>query len=183
MKWNNHDPLQDLHSRLMRYRSDDMQPILRGRYSGFLLLRFETVPRSGGKGLVQSLDVYYDHGRGGNPEVSKGTISLERMYAEWVADIYAFGHIHKGLVDSTRSTTFIDKNRYIKSKPKTGIVIPSLKESRVDSRTANDDRTPLTRDYGEEVAWTSQTNGVARVHVDFRHHKNRLTYRAWIDRV
>ena len=184
IKFNNFDPVQDLHARLMRHRSEEVaqyRPILRGRYKGFLVLRF--IGPGKGTGNVQSLTIRYDHGHGGNPEVSKGTISLERMYAEYVADLYCFGHIHKGLVDSSRTTTFVDMNRNIQKRPKIGVVIPALKVDAEDSRAHDDAMTPLTRDWAEEIAWTSQTNGYARLNCDFQHDKYRLQHSTWIERV
>jgi len=184
IKYNNFDPVQDLHSRLMRHRSEELarfRPILRGRYKGFLVLRFEGPGTT--KRNIQSLTIRYDHGHGGSPEVSKGTISLERMYAEYVADIYAFGHIHKGLIDSTRTTTFVDGNRNIQQRPKIGIVIPALKSGEPDSRKHDDPRTPLTRNWEEEVAWTSQTNGYVRLHCDFQRDRYKIHHSTWIERL
>ena len=181
LKYNNFDPIQDLHSRLMRHRSEALQPILRGAYKGFLVLRFEAAQDK--RGTVQSVDIRYDHGHGGNPEVSKGTISLERMYTEYVADLYVFGHIHKGLVDSSRTTTYLDKNRRLKRKPKYGVVIPCLKPDAEDPRQADDTRTALTRNWEEESFWTSQAAGYARLHCDFAHSQGLMTKQVWIERL
>jgi hypothetical protein len=177
LKWSNFDPVQDLHSRLSRHRTLE-SPILRGRYSGFLLLRFtrEKQPKNG----VQRVVMYYDHGRGGNPEVTKGTISLERMYTEHVADVYFMGHIHKAVIDPSRTTSFVDGNNRQQRRPKYGVVNPSLTVSQADGRDPSDNKTPLTRDYGEEAAWTSQTQGYTIMEV---RKGNQMSLRLWTERL
>ena len=62
----------------------------RGNYSGYI--RFSFKDRTGhGK---RHMDLYYDHGMGGNSPVTKGVISTNRRGVTYDADIFVSGHNH-----------------------------------------------------------------------------------------
>ncbi len=84
----------------------------RGNYSGYI--RFSFLNKSGdGK---RHMDLYYDHGMGGNSPVTKGVISTNRRGVTYDADIFVSGHNHnRWTVENMREG--VDTNGNIKVYP------------------------------------------------------------------
>ena len=83
-----------------------------GDYSGYI--RFSFLDKSGnGK---RHMDLYYDHGMGGNSPVTKGVISTNRRGVTYDADIFVSGHNHnRWTVENMREG--VDTNGNIKVYP------------------------------------------------------------------
>ena len=62
----------------------------RGNYSGYIRFSFRDQEGLG----KRHMDLYYDHGLGGNSPVTKGTISSNRRGVNYDADIFVSGHNH-----------------------------------------------------------------------------------------
>lgn len=88
----------------------------RGHYDGFL--RFSFYDRHGT--AKRKMDVYYNHGGGGNSPVTKGVISTNRRGVAIDADIFVSGHNHnRWHVELMRR--FVDKNGNVKARPQNHI--------------------------------------------------------------
>jgi len=61
----------------------------RGEYSGYIRFRFHNK-----ESAVRKIDMYYNHGSGGNSPVTKGTIQTNRRGVAFDADILVSGHNH-----------------------------------------------------------------------------------------
>jgi hypothetical protein len=92
LKYQDFDLVDMLITLLNERRNTSLQPICHGGYTGFI--RF-VYTRNGGHG--RKFDVFYNHGQGGNAEVTDGIIDLKR-YCSWVSsDLIWLGHKHKRL--------------------------------------------------------------------------------------
>jgi hypothetical protein len=84
------------HNVLLRHETDLIANLAErlgckhGKYSGYLRFHFEHM--AGGK--TRSMDMYYNHGSGGNSPVTKGVIQTNRRGVAFDADIFVSGHNH-----------------------------------------------------------------------------------------
>jgi len=82
----------------------------RGLYDGFLRFAF----RNNGE-TKRHMDMYFNHGGGGNSPVTKGVISTNRRSAHTDADIFVSGHNHnRWNVETMRR--YVDKMGTVKTK-------------------------------------------------------------------
>ena len=82
----------------------------RGNYSGYIRFSFKDKDGSG----KRHMDLYYDHGMGGNSPVTKGVISTNRRGVTYDADIFVSGHNHnRWTVENMREG--VDKSGNIKA--------------------------------------------------------------------
>jgi hypothetical protein len=98
-RYNGCDPIRLLIDKLNARLEKDGNPhrIRHGGVSGFVLTTFR-FPRPGGSlsGLHHRL--LYFHGAGGESPVTKGTINVARIAANWDYDMMTFGHKHNRLM-------------------------------------------------------------------------------------
>jgi hypothetical protein len=167
IKFNNFDPIQTLTRELNRLRSKHLPPIQRGAYKSFIRIHIvpnyevnseKTSPKSG------SFVIFADHGSGNAPEVTKGTISLERLYAGYNADLYWMGHIHKMLYDVSRPVHGINKGGTLYRKRKQGLVTGTFQRS---SAMAEWEDRPHALNYGESKHSGAQASGYARLKIRY----------------
>jgi len=81
-----------------------------GGYSGYI--RFSFYGTANGK---RHMDMYYNHGTGGNSPVTKGTIQTNRRGVAFDADIFVSGHNHNRW-NMELMRQYPDKNGNVKSK-------------------------------------------------------------------
>jgi len=59
-------------------------------YSGYMLYDLKTNNK-----IRTTFDILYHHGKGGESQVTKGMIDINRKQTSWIYDLYIFGHKHK----------------------------------------------------------------------------------------
>lgn len=90
LKYHHIDVTAMLVASLNRIRSPALPPIRHGGYTGYIRYQFEGPSRS----HPQRFDIFYNHGQGGNAEVTDGIIDAKRrQYTR--ADLIWLGHKHK----------------------------------------------------------------------------------------
>jgi hypothetical protein len=120
VKYNNVDIIAMITTLLNQKRSKELPPIRRSGYVGFVNLAFSR-DGSGVKRFV----IYRDHGKGGASPVTKGTISLNRLYSTYAADLYWLGHSHVSMIDNKSQWTFgVTPQGNLYRKNKIGVITP-----------------------------------------------------------
>ena len=90
LKYHHIDVTSMLIGFLNRRRSPSLTPIRHGGYTGYVRYQFEGPSHS----HPQRFDIFYNHGQGGNAEVTDGIIDAKRrLYTK--ADLIWLGHKHK----------------------------------------------------------------------------------------
>jgi len=117
VKYNNTDILHLLARELNHHRSPTLPPIQRSGYVGFINLCFS---RSGS--AVRRFVIYRSHGLGGNSPVTLGTISLNRLYTTYVADLYWLGHSHTDIIDKSGWNMGVSPRGKIVRKRRIGVI-------------------------------------------------------------
>jgi len=144
------DPLSILWRELNTVRSKEQDPILLGNYLGFINLQYEHT--AGGKTASQL--IYYDHGKGGASEITKGTIGINRMMSRAVADVYLTGHSHNKLVLPGESIFDISNNGKVYDRKRVGIITGSYLKN---VKPTDGDKYII--DYGYERMRGNQSTG------------------------
>lgn len=149
------DPLEILVYLLNEKRSDKLPPIIMGDYIGFIGLYYE---HSAGGNCKNQL-WYFDHGKGGASEVTKGTIGINRMMMRANADVYLSGHTHNKVVLPSESIFDIDGHGKIYDRKRTAIITGSYLKN---VKKAGKHYQP---DYGyEKMRGNQSTGGVMITH-------------------
>lgn len=143
------DPLEILVYMLNEKRNKKLPPITMGDYIGFIGFNYEH--KAGGHSRNQTW--YYDHGKGGASEVTKGTIGINRMMMRANADVYLSGHTHNKVVLPSESQFDIDARGNIYDRKRTAIVTGSyLKNVKKSGKH-------YQPDYGYEKMRSNQSTG------------------------
>ena len=143
------DPLEILVYLLNEKRNKDLPPIIMGDYIGFININY--THESGGHTKNQLW--YFDHGKGGASEVTKGTIGINRMMMRANADVYLSGHTHNKVVLPSESIFDIDGQGKIYDRKRTAIVTGSyLKNVKKTGKH-------YQPDYGYEKMRSNQSTG------------------------
>jgi hypothetical protein len=125
IKYNNVDPMAMLQRELNKSRSPKLYPIQRGGYCGFIYLHFH---RNGDR--VKRQIIYRTHGVGGNAPVTKGIISLNRLYGTYDSDIYWIGHSHTSVIDPASQWAIgVSPQGNLYRKNKIGIITPGYQRN------------------------------------------------------
>lgn len=144
VKYNNTDIIHLIAKGLNGKRSKTLEPIRRSGYVGFIDLIF-----SRGDGAVRRFTIYRDHGKGAGSPVTKGSISLNRLYSTYVADMYWLGHTHVSLIDSKSQWSIgVSSKGNIYQKNKIGIITPGYNRNFMEREYADSDYYEL--DFAEE---------------------------------
>lgn len=122
IKWSGFDLLQALVKELNAIRARDLEPIQRGAYQGFVHLQLFSGDNPRG-----NCQVWYHHGTGGNPQMTKGTLSLSRAYMDNFADVYWIGHIHKAIYDASGLTRYVNSKGNLDLRMRHGIITGTLR--------------------------------------------------------
>lgn len=94
------------------------------KYDGFIRFKFKF------DGTVNSsIDLYRNHGFGGNSPVTMGVINTNRSQVNVDADIYVYGHIHqKWIVQKTRK--YSDMIGQVKTKDQIHVQLSTFKDTK-----------------------------------------------------
>jgi len=151
------DPTSMLIRDLNRIGNRIDNPIKHGSYSGFILFRFYW--GEPGNASVR-YTVYYNHGTGGSPEVSKGTIDAERRkYID--ADLIWTQHIHKKLNGYNDTKIGIDRNGNYYEREQKFIISGAYKKN------VNLEEDGVVKNiYSEQKCRTSQAKGGSILTID-----------------
>ena len=161
VKYNNSDMIAMLARELNRERSSSLKPIARSGYNGFINLSF-----SRGNGATRRVVIYRDHGKGGNSPVTKGTISLNRLYTTYIADIYWLGHSHVSLVDSKSQWSIgVSSQGNLFRKNKIGIITPGYNRN-FDEKNYDKDSDYYELNFAEERFYAPTGIGYGLLEVD-----------------
>jgi len=170
MKFHSLDPLALLIDRLNETPDVDIEYL---GYQGYIRLRYTY-----GKGNhCQSFDIKAHHGTGGNSEITKGTITLNRFMNTHIADLYWNGHTHSKVILPDENCTYLDQNGVIKMRSRKGIitgayVLPTHHESTKRNKKAK----PYHYSYGDSIR-TLQASGGVMVEHEFLAIKEPMTVR------
>jgi len=143
----------------LRYARDDMvrallfdlnaklpegHRIRHGGYAGFIRIRFAYTRGS----TTQSYDIFFDHGQGGEAEVTRGEIDLSR-YAMWAdADMIVLGHKHQyKATELPPLLGLMDRADVFRYRPRRGVIVSPYKRVPVP---AVYDETGYVRSYQVE---------------------------------
>jgi predicted phosphodiesterase len=101
----------DLLERLCARLRDRGSQVRHGGFSGWVRWMFN---EPGGR-VLESRKLFYHHGSGADPAVTKGQIEQERM-ASWVrgADVILLGHVHQDHYTKMRTVTLSQSNQIVK---------------------------------------------------------------------
>lgn len=98
--------------------------IIHQQYDGFIRFKFTYDGNVG-----SSIDMYRNHGFGGNAPVSLGVINTNRAQVNIDADIYVYGHIHnKWLVYKTKK--YSDQSGTVKTKDQIHVQLSTFKDTK-----------------------------------------------------
>lgn len=117
VKYDHVDLVKMVVSELSRIRNQNLPPIQRGSYQGFLRFWF----RDKG-GATRQFVIYREHGKGGNSPVTKSTIPLNRLHTTYLADLYWLGHSHNALTESGSWSIGPDNSGNIVKRQKRSVV-------------------------------------------------------------
>jgi predicted phosphodiesterase len=150
------DPVQWLWKDLNRDRNPALDPIIYGGYFG--ILRFHFTWRGGGQ--IRTFDLAHHHGLGGSAEVSRGTITSQRMQYLNV-DALTFGHLHTKVVHEMDPLRYMNQTGKIKEKRRFAIITGAY----VKNIAEYDIKKGYSLNYGEERMRTPQAQGGAFLHL------------------
>jgi len=159
VKYNNTDILAFLARELNHYRSPSLPPIQRSGYVGFINLCFS---RSGS--AVRRFVIYRSHGLGGNSPVTLGTISLNRLYTTYVADLYWLGHSHTDIIDKSGWNMGVSPKGKIVRKRRIGVITAGYQRN-FQERSMGDHDT-YRNNFPEERFHTPTGLGCATLTID-----------------
>jgi len=146
------DPVLFLLRDLNHIRSNKLQPIAHGGYTGFIRLCFAF----GKSGRDKAIDVWYNHGQGGSSEVTRGAIDLtRRQYIR--SDIIWLGHKHKRMAMDLDYEIGLTQKGIPYEKEKRGVVTGCYLKNYGESGTNNGYRL----NYAEQRMRTPQARGGA----------------------
>ena len=145
------DPLSILWRELNNMRDKSLEPIKLGAYLGFIKIRY----RAGGSASTgSSQNWFFDHGKGGASEITKGTIGINRMMNRALADVYLTGHSHNKVVMPCEPVLGVNSADRIMQKNRTAIITGSYLEN---VKLQSGDKYQI--DYGYEKCRTNQSTG------------------------
>lgn len=151
LKYHHIDLVRLLLAFLNRRRDPALPPIKHGGYTGYIRYLFSG-PHSA---HIQHFDIFYNHGQGGNAEVTDGIIDAKRrLYTR--ADLIWLGHKHKRWAVEIDPEEGLSLNGHIYTRKRWAIMTGCY--SRVSTETnATDDGYCIN--YGEERMRTKQRTG------------------------
>lgn len=139
--------LAELNKDLERY-------IVHGGYRGYIRLKFH----HGSNSAVRTFDIFYWHGIGGQAEISKGTITLDRL-SYYRADLIWIEHIHKKTLDANLIEKGLTRDCRLYEKARMGVVTGCyLRDEVLDNDIT---KQGYVIDYGEEKQRRPQGKGGA----------------------
>jgi hypothetical protein len=126
-------------------------------YTGFIRLNFKHTTG----GARRNFDIFYNHGQGGNAEVTRGMIDLNR-YQTKGCDLIWLGHKHKCISAPLDNYIYLSSSNTIISKVKRGLITGCYKKDIVEYDIAEKGYQP---DYSEEKMRTTQNQGGAMLSI------------------
>ena len=159
LKYHHIDVTSMLIGFLNRRRSASLPPIRHGGYTGYIRYGFEGPSKS----HTQSFTIFYNHGQGGNAEVTDGIIDAKRrQYTR--ADLIWLGHKHKRWAIETEPEEGMSDNGRIYTRKRWAVMTGCYSKASGETNATEDG---YRINYGEERMRTKQrTGGVhARIYV------------------
>ena len=136
---------------LSRHRDPALPPIRHGGYTGYIRYQFEGPARS----QTKRFDIFYNHGQGGNAEVTDGIIDLKRrLYTH--SDVIWLGHKHRRLVVDLDPAEGMADNGSIYSRKRYGVMTGCYSKATGETNATDDG---YRINYGEERIRTKQRFG------------------------
>lgn len=136
------------------------RPIMYGGYRGYIRLMFH----HGENKHVRTFDILYWHGSGGGAEISKGTITTDRL-SYYRADLIWTEHIHKKTLDGNLMEKGLDREGRLYEKAKMGLITGCYLKDEVTDCDINN--VGYVIDFGEEKQRRPQGKGGAWLRIWF----------------
>lgn len=136
---------------LARHRDPALPPIRHGGYTGYIRYQFEGPSRS----HSQHFDIFYNHGQGGNAEVTDGIIDIKRrLYTQ--SDLIWLGHKHRRFSIDLDPVEGMSDSGHIYTRKRWGVMTGCY--SHLENETnATEDGYRIS--FGEERMRTKQRTG------------------------
>jgi hypothetical protein len=160
IKYHDYDIIRQVIINLNKIRSKSLAPIRHGGYSGFIRLSFHCNKKDS---HVLKYDIFYNHGQGGNAEVTKGMISLQRRQYI-ISDLIWLGHTHTSIQDNDMHMVYLDKNANLCERARRGIITGTYKKP---LRDYDIDKIGYLSSYGIERMRTPESSGGAILHIKY----------------
>ena len=136
---------------LNRRRDPSLPPIRHGGYTGYIRYQFDGPSRS----HPQHFDIFYNHGQGGNAEVTDGIIDAKRrQYTR--ADLIWLGHKHKRWAIETEPEEGMADNGRIYTRKRWAVMTGCYSKATSETNATEDG---YRLNYGEERMRTKQRTG------------------------
>ena len=136
---------------LNRRRDPSLPPIRHGGYTGYIRYQFEGPSRS----HPQHFDIFYNHGQGGNAEVTDGIIDAKRrQYTR--ADLIWLGHKHKRWAIEIEPEEGMADNGRIYTRKRWAVMTGCYSKATSETNATEDG---YRLNYGEERMRTKQRTG------------------------
>lgn len=151
LKYHHIDVTAMLIASLNRIRSSSLPPIRHGGYTGYIRYQFTGPSNS----HVQHFDIFYNHGQGGNAEVTDGIIDAKRRgYCR--ADVVWLGHKHKRWVLEDNPEEGMADNGRIYTRKRWSVMTGCYGKATGETNASEDG---YRINYGEERMRTKQRTG------------------------
>jgi predicted phosphodiesterase len=156
MKYHDYDIIRQVVMSLNKMRDKNLEPIRQGGYQGFIRLNFWHDGKSE-KSAKRYYDIFYNHGQGGQAEITKGMIDIARR--EYIdADLIWLGHKHKFIQDNDMPLIWLDREGRIRTKHRRGLITGSFKS---DLRAYDIEEEGYKSSFGLEKMRTLESKGAA----------------------
>lgn len=113
-KYHNIDVIQQVIWSLNKTCNTDIK---HGQYCGFILLKYHRDNQS-----VRTRKIFYTHGMGGNSEITKGIINVNRHLYNKNCDIFWMGHVHSKMVLPSEWVLDVNKNDEIIQRERAAVI-------------------------------------------------------------
>ena len=127
-------------------------------YEAYIRLRYKY--KNGG--FHKTFDIKGHHGTGGQAEVTKGTITLNRFMTYHFADLYWNGHLHTKVVLPDEPITYMDRMGNICIRSRKGIITGSYLFPVINGKTKFKSGRPRSYkiDYGHTKRTLQSSGGI-----------------------
>ena len=130
-------------------------------YQGYIRIKYKYAK---GKNCF-TYDIKASHGTGGSAEITKGTITLNRLMTAHSADAYWIGHVHSKVVLPDETMSYVNERGAIKHRSRKAFITGAYLYP-VTSKQAKSGGRPesYNEDYGDRMRTLQSTGGIMMNH-------------------